>query len=201
MISGCAGLVTITEGSTIIRLVHHTTQDYLETSELLVPLYPNWRRIHLRHLSHLMLLATDSARLTKSLENDCVATHSAVMLHSIGLMMFVELFLRVNVWCRGCSINWCNHLRQPREILWSHLQPKRWYSNPTYGIHLLAKSGLYRTLRYLLHEGIDRNTREGRDIIPLAYAADIENPRIADLLLENWAHVDLADDVKVTLSS
>jgi hypothetical protein len=38
-------------------------------------------------------------------------------------------------------------------------------------------------------------------MIPLAYAANIENPRIAELLLENWAHLDLADDVKVTLSS
>jgi hypothetical protein len=29
-------------------------------------------------------------------------------------------------------------------------------------------------------------------MIPLAYAANIENPRIAELLLENWAHLDLA---------
>jgi hypothetical protein len=60
-----------------------------------------------------------------------------------------------------------------------------------------------RTLLYPeipLHEGIDRNTREGRDIIPLAYAVDIGNPRIVDLLLENWAHLDLADNIQVTLS-
>lgn len=33
MVSTCAGLVTVDEGSDIIRLVHYTTQDYLERTQ------------------------------------------------------------------------------------------------------------------------------------------------------------------------
>jgi hypothetical protein len=33
MVSVCAGLVTIDEESNIIRLVHHTTQEYFERSQ------------------------------------------------------------------------------------------------------------------------------------------------------------------------
>lgn len=91
IVSACAGLVTVDKESSIIRLVHYTTQEYFEKTQ------KSGFRMRIRRsqqfalpISPLVSSRADSVQQTGHSENGYSPTHSMTMLPATGDIMLTR---------------------------------------------------------------------------------------------------------------
>jgi ankyrin repeat protein len=198
IVSVCAGLVTIDEESGIIRLVHYTTQEYFERTQ--VRWFPNAQA---------------------NIATICVVYLSFNEFRS-GICQSDEEFeerLRLNWLYNYASHNWGHHAREasmliPEVITFLEsntqleassqglLAAKKWSGHIKYsqefpkgitGLHLAAYFGIEPAVRLLLEKGANLNAADRRGRTPLYWATHNGHIDVVKLLLEKGANVDAAD--------
>ena len=198
VISVCAELVIVDEGSNIIRLVHYTRQDYFERE--LLKLNPGaYEEIAVACSTYLSFdtfrsgsCANEEAfadRLTKNAFLDYSAHYWSdhVRLVEESASQPALGFLRDEALV-SCTAQAASDLfyRLPS---YSQESPGR-----TSGLHLTARYGLlYLTGKLLMGEGdsaMIANIRDSEGNMPLFYAADQGYEQVVKLLLDNGADVN-----------
>ncbi len=193
MLSVCAGLVAVDEGSVIIRLVHYTTQQYLEQTR-----------------SRWFPLADTDITIT------CV-TYLSFRAFESGFCQTNEEFeerLRVHPLYDYAAQNWGHHARpvahpcsplldfllrdgnveaSAQALAVSKLTRTRHYSQDVprqvMGVHLAAYFGLDSALSHLLNDA-NPNLKDSFNGTPLFYGSVEGHNAVVSVLLEKGAEVD-----------
>ena len=205
MVSVCAGLVTVDEGSQIIRLVHHTTEEYFKR------ICASW---------------TPNAQINMTMT--CL-TYLAFDVFANGPCLTTQGFstrLRQNPFYAYAVIHWGQYAgaASPRadELILSFLaNPTRvascgeavitgfdyfllcnkeneWSQQFT-GMHLVVYSGLAEVMTTLLQNGFEPDPVDSQGRTPLCWAAIIGNEEMVKLLLlEDSIDVNSRDDLRMT---
>ena len=209
MVSVCAGLVVIDKQTSIIRLVHYTTQDYLERN--LDALNPHAQR---------------------NICETCITYLSFEVFVTASVRTYeqsVEIqFWRKNILLAYAAQNWGDHARKAPshdmiivdELVHGFIgrEANLSFSNQVFGylkprenvrgvfplsidevsvvwkdltaLSSAAFFGLERTMRTLLQEGHDVNAKDTNGWSSLHVAADTEHENIIQLLLEKGADIE-----------
>jgi ankyrin repeat protein len=199
MVSLCAGLVTVDEESTIIRLVHYTTQEFFERTQ------NRW-------------FPDAETEITAV----CITYLSFDTFNSEGCWTAKALKerLRENPLYDYAAKNWGRHARVASEaakqlilsfldsgnllsastqvthgLEWLFLSPKfaprQWHMA---GVHVAAYFGLEKEMEALLHSGHDLNARDTMNMTPLLLAAKYGQEAIVKLLLEKGSDIEMEVD-------
>jgi hypothetical protein len=198
MVSVCAGLVTIDEGTRVIRLVHYTTQEYFEWTQ--GKWFPN--------------AETDITTI-------CVTYLSFHVFESGFCQSDTEFEERLwlNQLYDYAAHNWGKHARESltlcqQAICFLESEPKieaasqallavkRYPEHSTYsqnfprqmtGLHLAAYFGLKEAIA-LLENGHDLNSKDSDGQTPLSWAAQNGHEAVVRLLLEKSAELETKDN-------
>jgi ankyrin repeat protein/acetylglutamate kinase len=197
IVSACAGLVTVDKQTTIIRLVHYTTQEFLERTQ--AQWFPDVQLdITKACITYLSFTTFDSGPSQSDKEYED-------RLHANPLYSYAANY-------------WGLHARQTSEYLdgiTRFLQDtpkvrasaqvllsgkslwKPGYSQTTprevTDIHLAAYFGIHDIISRLLQQGRDIDSQDSDGRTPLSYAAQNGNEEAVRLLLDQGATVDKAD--------
>lgn len=193
MISVCAGLVTVDEESGIIRLVHHTTQEYFKRARI------SWFPAAQRDITM-----------------TCIA-YLSFNAFNTGFCLTDEEFearLRVNILYNYATRNWGYHARTAstdvEQLILDFLKNEAKVaassqamfacgSSPGYsqrvakqmtGLHLAAHFGLREIIMALFREGHDPNVKDTYGRTPLSWAARNGQEAVVRLLLEERPCID-----------
>jgi hypothetical protein len=204
MVSVCAGLVTVDEESSIIRLVHYTTQEYFERTWK--DWFPNAQR---------------------DIAKTCV-TYLSFDAFGSGFCLTDKEFearLQLNPLYDYAARNWGHHVRAASteeerlilEFLKSEaklsassqvmIASKLYLDDSGYsqrvpkqmtGVHLAAYFGLREEMTALLENGHDLNSKDSTGRTPLSYAAKYGHEAVVKLLLEKGAELETKSDSSQT---
>ncbi|KFZ23725.1 hypothetical protein V502_01790, partial [Pseudogymnoascus sp. VKM F-4520 (FW-2644)] len=178
MVSVCAGLVTVDEESAIIRLVHHTTQEYFERTQK--RWFPD--------------AETDLA--TERLQSNPLYDYAS---HNWGhhardassLIPEVISFLDAKAQAEASS---------QVLLVWKAYSSDSGYSGYSQsfarqmtGLHLAAYFGLKNAVDSSLQIGLAAHLKDSSDRTPLSWAAWIGHEGVVKLLLDKMAEVDAKD--------
>jgi ankyrin repeat protein len=196
MVSVCAGLVTVDEESNIIRLVHYTTQEYFERTQM--TWFPGAQR--------------DIART-------CIAYLSFDTFEA-GFCETDDKFekrLKQNPLYDYAARNWGDHARvsstQEGQLILNFLKSEakvsgssqammasRSYSGYSQrvpmrmtGVHVAACFGLREAVTALVKIGHDPGSRDGYGRTPLSWAAEKGHEAVVRLLVEKGADLESRD--------
>lgn len=195
LISVCAGIVTIDLGSDIIRLVHYTTQEYMErVKESRLPCAEE--RIVRTCLDYISL-----AECASSCDIEMLVERRGRSLERPFLMYAVE--------------HWVTHAQNNEQAIQKHIlqfleRPdaslfatrisesflKRFHAKPVKKVTALcvaAIHGLTNTLRSLLETGADIHERDDRGLTALHYAAESNHVPELLFLIQRGAEIDAVD--------
>ena len=200
MVSVCAGLATVDEESGIIRLVHHTAQEYFERTK------ERW-------------FPDAESEITKT----CI-TYLSFSDFNTGLCTTDEQFevrIRENALYRYEAENWGHHARAASiatDQLVLHFlewetklaactqamltlkrytgQGRRSQNVPQHmiGVHVAAYFGLEKTLTSLLENGYDIDIPDTHNWTPLSWAVEQGHKAVVRLLLEHGPELELKDN-------
>ena len=198
MVSVCAGLVTIDEESSIIRLVHYTAQEYfLRTQDYWFPTaevdiyttcvtYLSFRRFEVGPC------ATDK-RFEQRLQDNPLYEYSArnwghhareasILLKKVpGFLNGKNLVEAANQALLATKL-WTNHLNYSQE-----------YPMKTTGTHIAAYFGLLPVVRELIRTELRSDAKDTFGRTPLSWAAENGYEAVVELLLKNGAEIETAD--------
>jgi ankyrin repeat protein len=198
MVSVCAGLVTVDEESSIIRLVHYTTQEYFERTQ------NDW-------------FPKAQSKITIT----CV-TYLSFNVFESGFCQTDDEFekrLQLNKLYDYASHNWGHHARatstlisevnsflerkaQVEASIQALLAMKLYSSDSRYsqrfpkemtGLHLAAYFGVKAIVQLLLDRGADVNAKASEGRTPLYWPSQSGHLETVRLLLENGANIAAAD--------
>jgi hypothetical protein len=201
MVSVCAGLVTVDEESSQIRLVHYTTQDYFE--HIRIAQFPEAPSIIAQTCLTYLMFSPFAEKCCPSIEE-------------------LTSCLNKYPFLRYAANYWVEHIRDGtddyvRELALEYLSNKisiisarqavgrerfdfefRWY---WYGgwtpiltrLHVVVSFGLVDIARKLLADGADVNVRAHRGLTPLHIATEAGRTQMVQLLLRAGAEVDVED--------
>ena len=200
IVSVCAGLVTIDKESEIIRLVHYTTQEYLEQTKM------QW-------------FPDAQATITTT----CV-TYLSFDEFGSGICQNDEEFeqrLQLNKLYDYAAHNWGHHAREAStschgvlEFLQKQAEVEassqalmavkdQWIGRVTTysqdvpkqitGLHLAAYFGIYNAVQDLLDNNNNPNLKDSYNRTPLSWAAESGHETVVKLLLENGAELEAKD--------
>ena len=202
MVSVCAGLVTVDEESRIIRLVHHTFQEYLERTQ------GDWfERVEAEITTTCVTLLSFSAfetgfsRTDQEFEErlrsyplyDYAARHWGYHAsRALSLDDAVLDFLQDSVKVEAASQAMIAHqeawlARRSQEV------PRRMT-----GLHLAAYFGVERASNALLSSGHASDPVDSYGRTPLSWASQGGHEAVVKLLLENDVNADSKDNVSRT---
>ncbi|KAF4337456.1 ankyrin repeat [Fusarium beomiforme] len=195
MVSVCAGLVTVDEESNIIRLVHYTTQEYLERTK--EDWFPKAQeaiaRTCITYLSFRKfeagICATDHGfkeRLQQNPLYDYAARnwgHHAFAASIEGkefILKFLASEAKVSSSSQALMASSSYHSQSiPRQVR---------------GVHLAAIFGLKDIMIALLENGDDPDSKDTSFRTPLSYAAEFGHETVVKLLIEKGAGLESQDD-------
>ena len=197
--SVCAGLITIDTQSDVVRLVHYTTQEYLERTE------KDW-----------------FPKAETYITMTCITYLSFKDCES-GFCQTDEEFekrLQLNPLYNYAAQNWGNHARTASleveqsilDFLWSEAKVSasaqaliafRYYAGDSgysqhvprqiIGVHIAAYFGLTGVVMALLKNRDHLNIKDGWDRTPLAWAVENGHEVVVKLLLEEGAELESTD--------
>ncbi|KAF2195041.1 hypothetical protein K469DRAFT_543196 [Zopfia rhizophila CBS 207.26] len=189
IVSVCAGLVTIDEESDIIRLVHHTTQEYFERTW--ASWFPNVQtEITETCVTYLSFYAFEAgfcpadrvfeARLHLNPLYDYAARNWGHHAHGNSIeadqliVDFLESEAKVAASSQAIMVSQNN-----RYGYYSQRVPQQMK-----GVHLAAYFGLEDTLMALLKDGLDADSKDSYGRTPLSWAAINSHEAVVKLLLQ-----------------
>ncbi|KIW67300.1 hypothetical protein PV04_06564 [Phialophora macrospora] len=205
IISVCAGLVTVDEESGIIRLVHYTTQNYLET--------------HMFRLTPQNVENNDiaMAAIQKFITVICVSYLSFNTFDSGYCQTYVELEHRLesNPLYKYAAKNWGHHAREAsvlcQEVMEflkyetkveasTQARYSRYFSytqdfpRAMTGLHLAAYFGAEEIVKGLYLKGAETDPRDSYGRTPLSWAAENGYEAVVKRLLEKGADLESTDE-------
>ena len=198
MVTVCAGLVTVDEGSGIIRLIHYTTQEYFEQTR--TSWFPKAEveitKICITYLSFRVFeggfCETSSEfedRLQRNPLYDYAARnwgyHACLALTEVERFVKAFLNLEIKVSSSSQAMMATRVDGYPHEL--RHV-PKR-----VRGVHLAAYFGLLETMIALLKDQDGLEAQDTRDWTPLFYAVHNDQEAMVKLLLEKGANLNIND--------
>ncbi|KAK2790832.1 hypothetical protein FQN53_008656 [Emmonsiellopsis sp. PD_33] len=199
ILSVCVGLLTVDEGATNIRLVHYTTQDYLQRTIMnWVPdIHVTITRICLTYLSFDVFAEGDPERLI--IDGNHAFFHYAADLwgcHAMEAMpavtdiilQFSKLHRSVAIVHRRFSGKVCYYFTDMSK---EHERMSSW-GGPL-AMHLIAHFDLAMMIRPLVNQGIAADSGDYRGRTPLSYAASNGNEAVIKALLKYGVEVDSMD--------
>ncbi|RFU32928.1 hypothetical protein B7463_g3428, partial [Scytalidium lignicola] len=187
MVSVCAGLVTIDEESNIIRLVHYTLQDFFQRNlnEWVPDAEMNIANICITYLSFDVFgsgsCQSDKKFETRLQENplyDYSARHWGTHIHAAGSQIPNMSLFRCESKVSACS--------QAMTVSTEHRYEGycRNVSRGTTAVHLAAYFGLTETIRFMLENGFNPDTKENFGRTPLSWVAEYGHEAVVKLLVE-----------------
>jgi ankyrin repeat protein len=212
LVSVCAGLVTIDEGSGIIRLVHYTTQEYFERK--LQDWFPSAESdiaiICLTYLSFQTfesgIAQTDKAfedRLQDNAFYDYAARNWAYHARSVSICQSIVHFLQRHTLVQAS----CQALFVGNTFRCYDGYSQR-FRNKMTGLHLIAWLGPSEAskaiVQLLVEKGANVEARDRYAATPLLLAARKGYHVIVQLLLENGANIearDISDRTSLSLAA
>ncbi|KAJ7440551.1 ankyrin repeat domain-containing protein, partial [Mycena galericulata] len=186
ILSVCAGLVIMDKESSLVRLVHYTTQEYLDSIQ--ARLFPDAQTEIARTL--LTVLAFDGYPDSSWKLGDLpplVKYSQYCLAHAVGQpeVQLRETLLRFLC----CAFQWIEAMNHG--VSWEYT----WDFPPwNYGssLHIAAAGGHIEIVRILLEKGANINAAGGREGSSLHIAAARGHTEIVRILLEKGANVNAA---------
>ncbi|KAK2804620.1 hypothetical protein FQN51_001821 [Onygenales sp. PD_10] len=198
ILSVCAGLLTIDEGATNIRLVHYTTRDYLQRTIMnWVPeMHANITRICLTYLSFDVFAESRPEASILVEKRHAFFNYAADMwgYHAMEAMPAVtDIIIQFLKLKRCVSIV---HHRSSGEDGFSPVErvqiPKDSLGSPS-AMHLVAHFDLEMMIRPLFDRGTPTDARDYKGRTPLSYAASKGNEAMVRSLLKYDVEIDSMD--------
>ncbi|QYT04653.1 ANK_REP_REGION domain-containing protein [Trichoderma simmonsii] len=213
MVSFCAGLVTIDEESDVIRLVHYTTQEFFDRKKS--DWFPNAEAMIAETCISYLSLEVFGEYCLGGFDlddSDLVKTHLDYLC-SCGLYKYASYYWGDHARVAGRKLDESVIgflMRGARASTAFHVMLKRFpisdrIKNPDYsdeswdfslkpfslvsGLHLAVHFELYEAINMLLKNGCDINGCKGLEVTPLLMAIDNGHTGIAEMLLDNGAHM------------
>jgi hypothetical protein len=215
MVSVCAGLVTVDEQSNIIRLVHYTTQQFLETNM-------SWldaqKDITVTNAQNDIAMTNSQTNITITcvtyLTFDCFGTGFCVTDEEFGARL--QLYPLYDYAAR----NWGHHARaaspEVEKLILGLIEgetkksaanqaliaSRRYLNDSGYsqrvprqmtGVHLAAYFGLTGVIMALLKNRHNPDIKDTYDRSPLSWAAENGHEAVVKLLLEKGAELESKD--------
>ncbi|UKZ56864.1 hypothetical protein TrVGV298_010709 [Trichoderma virens] len=191
MISFCAGLVTIDEESNVIRPVHYTTQEYIKTKKS--DWFPN---------PEIMITETCITYLSFTAFEKCFLDRSRLhyLLRSHDFYLYASRFWGEHTRLVGKELdkNVLEFLMNEVKIFNAYhamqqQQPGEYRDLEAFpakfSLHHAVHFGFDKAINLLLKKGCDINGLHGATVTPLRLAISEGNIDIAELLLDNGAHL------------
>ena len=200
MVSLCGGLVTVDEQSGIVRLVHYTTQEYLERTK--EHWFPNAEtdiaNICVTYLSFSVFekgIPETDDEFERRLQSNPLydyATHNwghharIASMSCQGVMEFLECQMKVEASSQALMAvkRYSSHSGYSQEF------PKQMT-----GLHLAAYFGIDEAANVLLKSSQNPDLRDTYGRTPLSYAAEKGHKAMVELLLGGGADVESKDKV------
>jgi ankyrin repeat protein len=204
LVSVCAGIVTVDQGSNIIRLVHYTTQEYLlRTRSVHFPgaeqeignacltylLFDNFKDGYCKTDEELESLLEENALLDYAARN--WADHAREVTGSVmgAALKFLEDTPRTSLSFQVVEIGSFHYHRYSQA-------PSKYVS----GLHLCAYFGMYHMIMKMIEthseaeKGAELDSKDDDGRTPLSWAAALGYEAVAKLLLEKGAELESKDD-------
>lgn len=195
MMSVCAGLVILDPDSNVVRLVHYTTQEYLQD-----------KRVSWLPGAEIAMTLTCIAYLCLETWNGCPVTYAMWKRYSDSRPPFLEYAERnwfrharevehlVQAELLDCSLNEMFRFRAMAQSFDWREEQKVWQSSSA--LHVAACSGLSLLLRELASTEKDPDPRDQRGRTPLMNACRHNNVTGVEILLDEFkADVDAIDNL------
>ena len=199
MISVCAGLVTLDEESDIIRLVHHTTQEYFERTW--TSWFPNVQKdIAITCVTYLSFDAFEAgfcqtdedfeARLQLNPLYDYAARNWGYHAHaaSTDVVQLIPGFLTNVAKMAGSSQAMMAFKYYKGDSGYSQRVPRQ-----ITGAHLAAYFGLTEMMSTLIKKGYQLDCKDTNGRTPLSWATENGREAMVELLLERGADLESKD--------
>ncbi|PVH99572.1 purine and uridine phosphorylase, partial [Periconia macrospinosa] len=206
VVSVCAGLVTVDEESSIIRLVHYTTQEYFEQTQL--SWFPEAQRnIASVCVTYLSFNTFESgvcstveeleARLQLNTLYDYAARHWA---HHVRASSAETEDLILSFLMDYKKVSSCNQaMTAPVIVSKEYFGYSQWKPKITTGLHLAAYFGLGSTITELLNRGLHLDYKDNHGWTPLAHAVKNGHEVVAKQLMEKGAAPNVVDPARFSL--
>ncbi|KAH0523952.1 hypothetical protein TsFJ059_008884 [Trichoderma semiorbis] len=216
MVSFCAGLVTVDEKSNVIRLAHYTTQEFFDRKKS--DWFPNAEAMIAETcISYLSLEIFGEYCLDESdLDGSGLVKSNLDYLCSWGLYKYASYYWGdharvagrkldesvIGFLMRGTVASTAFHVMLERfptnqrivnttcffpDDIFDYFQLKPF--SLVSGLHLAVHFELHEAINMLLKNGCDINGRKGLELTPLLMAIDNGRIGIAEMLLDNGAHM------------
>ncbi|KAM3075825.1 hypothetical protein ACMFMG_007950 [Clarireedia jacksonii] len=198
IVSACAGLVKIDNESSIIRLVHYTTQEYFERTQM--HWFPNAETdITATCVTYLSFdkfgsgVCQDDNEFEQRLQLNKLYDYAA---HNWGhhareastLYDGILKFLQ-----KDAQVEASSQALIARKTWTGHTEYSQAFPKQMTGLHLAAYFGVPAIARLLLRQGADIKTKDSLGRTPLSYAAEKGHEAVVRLLLENGAEPEIKD--------
>lgn len=203
MVSFCAGLVTVDERSRVIRLVHYTTQEFFDRKKS--DWFPN---------AEAMIAETCISYLSlEEFGDSCPYQSNPFYLRrsSYGLYKYASYYWGdharvagrkvdesvIGFLMSGARASSAFHVMLERFPMSDRIEGEYYdfydpwlrRHSPVSGLHLAVHFELDEAINMLLKNGCDVNGRKGLEVTPLLMAIDNGHIGIAEMLLDNGAHM------------
>jgi ankyrin repeat protein len=189
MVSVCAGLVTVDKASNIIRLVHHTTQEYFQRTK--TRWFPNAETdIAKVCITYLSFSAFDSGYCQSDKEfEERLRSHP---LYNYAARSWGYHTIRASEEVTELASSFLESRRKVEASAQAMIAvPSLWHSGYSQevpkgmtGLHVAAYFGLEGALRRLVRSNGNPDQKDHSDRTPLSWAADKGHDAIVKLLLE-----------------
>ncbi|KAI5462028.1 putative ankyrin repeat protein [Mariannaea sp. PMI_226] len=199
MVSVCIGLVTVEEESSIIRLVHYTTQDYFERTQgrWFPDAHTDITRTCVTYLSYSIFdagICKSDAEFVNRLQSNPLyeyaaqswghhARSSSVLCPEVT--RFLECGLKVEASNQALGVS--------QRMVWNPGYSQEITRNMT-GLHMATYFGLEEATQALLQKGVEPDARDANGRTPLLVAAGRGQAAVAKLLLEKGPQFEEESD-------
>ncbi len=199
IVSVCAGLAIVDEESNIIRLVHYTTQEYFERTQM--SWFPNAQRdIAMTCVTYLSLDCFETGfcptdeELEERLQLNPLYDYAARNWghHTRAASADGEKLI-LNLLGSKAKVAGCSQAMMASKLYWADSGYSQGVPKQMGGIHLAAYLGLKQAMTTLLKNKHDLDSKNTHGRAPLSYTAEYGHEAVAKLLLWKGTELEATD--------